>query len=252
MEHLTQSNTRDRKRNETEKLKILFGEHDDSERFDSTELSMDIPRQIQQKNIIHEAEEDSPTCKPQALHQSPLCTHKKVTQPRSHSDVSAELYKQRIKKLEEQRVELLHVNKQWDKTYRHMKQAYEIKVSELKAKASCKCSSNERQHRTLQTDEQTQHIQQTLLVATKKAEDGVAQVTEGNRDYDKLKAEFEVLLQQLKIYEEDYRQERAEKESLRKANEELLLMNHRLRLQNQTRCKRDYQRCVPGQLPPDV
>ncbi|XP_077334695.1 TNFAIP3-interacting protein 3 isoform X1 [Lithobates pipiens] len=85
------------------------------------------------------------------------------------------------------------------------------------------------------------HLTKVLVKATQKTMDDKAQtrINIPARDfaYADMRADIAALLQQIKIYEEDFRQERADKEKLRQEKEELEQTNQHLRLQIQTNNK---------------
>ncbi|XP_077334696.1 TNFAIP3-interacting protein 3 isoform X2 [Lithobates pipiens] len=228
----------------------INGETVDSERCESAELNEDIRRWIQQKNMFDKAEEALLVSRTQTLYQRNSCHYGMPTQcflqSRNQNIMSIEAYKERIQKLEKQRAELLDVNKQWDNQFRNMKQAYEKKVAELRMKLSLyECSTREG-YKDLKKDDcrhnwKDQHTQQVLVKATQKTMDDKAQtrINIPARDfaYADMRADIAALLQQIKIYEEDFRQERADKEKLRQEKEELEQTNQHLRLQIQTNNK---------------
>ncbi|XP_040186214.1 TNFAIP3-interacting protein 3 [Rana temporaria] len=221
----------------------IDGENVDSERCESAELNEDIRRQIQQKNMFHKAEEAFLVSRTETLYQRNFCHHGMLTQcfiqSRNQNNMSTEAYKEMIQKLEKQRAELLDVNKQWDNQFRNMKQAYEKKVGELRMKLSLYECSREG-CKDLKKDDsrhnwKDQHTQQGLVKATQKTKDDKAQtrinIPARDLDYADMRADIAALLQQIKIYEEDFRQERADKEKLRQEKEELQQTNRHLCLQ---------------------
>ncbi|XP_075045626.1 TNFAIP3-interacting protein 3 [Mixophyes fleayi] len=238
-------------------LKLFWNESIDSERCDSIELNTLIRRQIQQKKINKEEEGVS---RQQILYQSSLCTHKCFIQSRKQNNMSREEYENRIQILEKQRAELLEVNKQWDQHFRHMKLTYENKVAELNVKLSL-CQHNTGPEQSLQKkrdecSDQDKDIKQALLKATRKEKFELETTSLNspakNTDYEDLRTKVEVLIQQIQIYEEDFKQEKADRERITKEKEELQQINQRLRFQLRINSKPDYQWYVPGQLPPDV
>ncbi|XP_075472252.1 TNFAIP3-interacting protein 3 isoform X3 [Ascaphus truei] len=165
-----------------------------------------------------------------------------LVETRKQDNMSAMAYEQKIHLLEKQREELLEVNKQWDHQFRHMKQIYEKKVAELKVKLSS-CQHNiEEEHKQKQkkTEEKTlakepciQHL--ALLEAIQKES---VLVTEPylnpaamNVDRDDMLTQIEVLKQQIKIYEDDFKKERTDRVRINEEKEKLQKINERLRCQ---------------------
>ncbi|XP_063797673.1 TNFAIP3-interacting protein 3 isoform X2 [Pseudophryne corroboree] len=197
MEEITTPYRKDGKKRDINGVQFFWNEYMDSERCDSTELNTLIRRQIQQNKFSKEEEVLS---QQQTLYHSSLCSHKCFTQSRKQNDISRQEFEHRIQILEKQREELLEVNKQWDQQFRQMKQTYE---------------------------------NQALLKATRKEKIDVINTNSPgkNMNYEDLKTEVEVLIQQVQIYEEDFKQERADRERINKEKEELQQINQRLRYQ---------------------
>ncbi|XP_053317317.1 TNFAIP3-interacting protein 3 [Spea bombifrons] len=78
----------------------------------------------------------------------PLVKPKYYTKTRKQDNMSIKEYEQRIRVLENQKEELLDVNKQWDQQFRRMRQIYEKKVAELKMKLSS-CQHNAKKDQDL-------------------------------------------------------------------------------------------------------
>ncbi|KAM4807717.1 TNFAIP3-interacting protein 3 [Rhinophrynus dorsalis] len=202
---------------------------------------------------------------------------------RKEKSMSTEAYQQKIQKLEEQKAELLEVNKQWDQQFRQMKLNYENKVAELKEKLpsyqhntkedqclyqkdnveknlgkdQCisRMNTQDKIHVEFQEikEENQQLRKQNALLSKRKAhyESEISRLNEAlfdiikkdnflrnkpclmNSDATDMPTQIEVLKQQIQIYEEDFKRERADRERINEEKEELQKMNERLQLQLQ-------------------
>ncbi|KAJ8397480.1 hypothetical protein AAFF_G00437560 [Aldrovandia affinis] len=154
----------------------------------------------------------------------------------------------RLTALERQRLELLEVNKKWDEQYQSMKRHYEAKITELrKMLEACDARApdeEETKHRHLEG--QLQEAERTTEAVLKRNSVVCAELLEAERQTQRLRLqnttltrrgqqqqseirrlnevlsetlsskveEVEVLRHQVRIYEEDFRKERVDRERL--------------------------------------
>ncbi|XP_073502247.1 TNFAIP3-interacting protein 3 [Phyllobates terribilis] len=247
---------------EIAKFKQYWNKCMELERCDSIELNPLIRQQIQQNDSFRDAEESLLLPRQKLPNQSTLSHYEHLLQTKK---TKVEEYEHKIQVLENQKAELLKINKQWDQHFKYMKQMYENKVKEEfnlelhKAKEE-NCSLKKQNNFLRETNDhyegEIKRLNKGLLNATtKNMFDSIN--TRFNRSsqvitYEDLKTKNEVLMQQVKIYEEDFNKERADKEKLRKENKELRQIIQQLKKKLHINHKPDYQWYVPGQLPPDV
>lgn len=189
----------------------------------------------------------------------------------------------KVKMLEQQRLELLEVNKQWDQHFRSMKQQYEQKITELRqklaavqkqvteleaereqkqrdfdrklllAKSKIEMEETDKEHRAAEAQELRQEIQalqeqlgpltrqrdyqereiqrlnkaleEALSIQTSPptptAAFGGSEAGGGRLRKQELVTQNELLKQQVKIFEEDFRKERSDRERMNEEKEEL-------------------------------
>ncbi|XP_068797806.1 TNFAIP3-interacting protein 3 isoform X17 [Struthio camelus] len=104
-------------------------------RCESKELDVEIRSLIEKNNASQLWENPEPLAQECPNSQRTSCSlkskHLLLTKKKT---ISADSVEQQILSLERQRRELLEVNKQWDHQFRRMKQHYEKKLAEMKAK----------------------------------------------------------------------------------------------------------------------
>ncbi|XP_045432571.1 TNFAIP3-interacting protein 1 isoform X6 [Pipistrellus kuhlii] len=156
----------------------------------------------------------------------------------------------KVKMLEQQRAELLEVNKQWDHHFRSMKQQYEQKITELRQKLA----DLQKQVTDLEAErEQKQRdFDRKLLLAKSKIEMeealeealsiqaspsspstafGSPEGAGGLLRKQELVTQNELLKQQVKIFEEDFQRERSDRERMNEEKEELKKQVEKLQAQ---------------------
>ncbi|XP_069832315.1 TNFAIP3-interacting protein 3 [Dendropsophus ebraccatus] len=250
---------------EISELKLYWNKCLDSERCDSIELNTIIRQQVQQNDAQQDTEKLFPPTRQKLLNQATLSHEKQpaiVAKPPSR--ISKEEYETRIQILENEKAELLKVNKQWDQYFRYMKLSYENKSKETcnlelhKLKDEnyiLKNLNHALRKRNDSYESEIKRLNKVLLQVTTKGKiDSISTTVNPSLQAmtsEDFKIKNEVLMHQVRIYEEDFKKEKAEKEMIRKEKEELQLTIQKQRIQLQKN-KPDYQRYVPSQLPPDV
>ncbi|XP_049633977.1 TNFAIP3-interacting protein 1 isoform X2 [Suncus etruscus] len=217
----------------------------------------------------------------------------------------------KVKMLEQQRLELLEVNKQWDQHFRSMKQQYEQKITELRqklaavqkqvteleaereqkqrdfdrklllAKSKIEMEETDKEHRAAEAQELRQEIQalqdqlgplarqrdyqereiQRLNKAleealsiqasppTPTAAFGGSEAGGGRLRKQELVTQNELLKQQVKIFEEDFRKERSDRERMNEEKEELRRQLEQLQAQVASQVLQDGEEREPRRRP---
>lgn len=217
----------------------------------------------------------------------------------------------KVKMLEQQRLELLEVNKQWDQHFRSMKQQYEQKITELRqklaavqkqvteleaereqkqrdfdrklllAKSKIEMEETDKEHRAAEAQELRQEIQalqeqlgpltrqrdyqereiqrlnkaleEALSIQTSPptptAAFGGSEAGGGRLRKQELVTQNELLKQQVKIFEEDFRKERSDRERMNEEKEELRRQLEQLQAQVVAQALRDGEEREPCRRP---
>uniref|UniRef100_A0A671FE94 TNFAIP3-interacting protein 1 n=1 Tax=Rhinolophus ferrumequinum TaxID=59479 RepID=A0A671FE94_RHIFE len=155
----------------------------------------------------------------------------------------------KVKMLEQQRTELLEVNKQWDQHFRSMKQQYEQKTDKERLTEETKellqkvkYLQDQLSPLTRQRDYQEKEIQrlnkaleEALSIqaspSSPPAAFGSPEGAGGLLRKQELVTQNELLKQQVKIFEEDFRRERSDRERMNEEKEELKKQVEKLQAQ---------------------
>ncbi|CAB1324820.1 unnamed protein product [Coregonus sp. 'balchen'] len=177
-----------------------------------------------------------------------------------------EAYEKKIKLLEKQRKDVLDVNKQWDVQWNSMKSQFEQKITDLRQRLAD--SQKAVQELETEREQRQRDYDKKLLLAKSKIENVQgekeclnSETTElkqkppgqgasgnhGNHDdgasnlrRQELLTQIAVLKEQVKIFEEDFRKERSDRERMNEEKEDL----RRQLLQAQNECQRERtERC---------
>ncbi|XP_056411145.1 TNFAIP3-interacting protein 3-like [Hyla sarda] len=190
------------------------------QKCDSIELNPVIRQQIQQ-NALRETEKTFPPTGQQLLNQYTLSPPKTRTQ---HNTFTEE-YEHRIWILETQKTE-------------QSKDKFTLELRNIKDENYIlKKLNHVLRKRNDSYESEIKRLNKVLLQATTTGKINSISTTvnpslEAMTSED-FKTKNEVLMQQVKIYEEDFKRERAEKEIIRKEKEELQQIVHKLRIQLQ-------------------
>ncbi|XP_036169536.1 TNFAIP3-interacting protein 1 isoform X5 [Myotis myotis] len=155
----------------------------------------------------------------------------------------------KVKVLEQQRTELLEVNKQWDQHFRSMKQQYEQKITELRQKLADlqkQVTDLEAEREQKQRDfdrklllakskiDMEEALEEALSIQASPSSPTAFGNTEGAGGLlrkQELVTQNELLKQQVKIFEEDFQRERSDRERMNEEKEELKKQVEKLQAQ---------------------
>ncbi|XP_051675778.1 TNFAIP3-interacting protein 3 isoform X1 [Oryctolagus cuniculus] len=146
---------------------------------------------------------------------------------------------QKIRCLEKQRKELLEVNWQWDQQFRSMKELYEQKkenerlaeeLHELKKenkllKEKIVLVTKKKEHYECEIKRLNKALQDALKIEYSSVSEDYLRKSKVECSHEEMRTELEVLKQQVRIYEEDFKKERSDRERLNQEKEELQQIN---------------------------
>ncbi|XP_062055090.1 TNFAIP3-interacting protein 3 isoform X3 [Lepus europaeus] len=146
---------------------------------------------------------------------------------------------QKIRCLEKQRKELLEVNWQWDQQFRSMKELYERKkenerlteeLHELKKenkllKEKILLVTKKKEHYECEIKRLNKALQDALKIEYSSVSEDYLRKSKVECSHEEMRTELEVLKQQVRIYEEDFKKERSDRERLNQEKEELQQIN---------------------------
>ncbi|KAH0509898.1 TNFAIP3-interacting protein 1 [Microtus ochrogaster] len=154
----------------------------------------------------------------------------------------------KVKILEQQRMELLEVNKQWDQHFRSMKQQYEQKTDKEQLTAEAKELRQKVKYLQDQLSPLTRHreyqekeiqrlnkaLEEALSIQASSSPPpgyGSPEGSGGHLRKQELVTQNELLKQQVKIFEEDFQRERSDRERMNEEKEELKKQVEKLQAQ---------------------
>ncbi|XP_042325699.1 TNFAIP3-interacting protein 3 [Sceloporus undulatus] len=275
-------------------LDVYTRRSSDSDRCESVELDDEIRILIGKNSTLDSSKKlESCSCAFKAFgkHNTLVCSEEMEadTESKKSSDnllehmlskkIPRDVLEQQIVSLEKQKQELLAVNNQWDQQFRHMKQWYEKKVTDVKGKLEAmlktikeleqerhqlqeeckrlealtsKRLAQEMRERKSLKEENRLLREETALANTKKMhyEREISRLNKAllgalenqttsphvpshvdtvdtSCSEEEMRLQMEVLMQQVQIYEEDFKKERSDRERLNAEKEALQKINAR-------------------------